>query len=165
MIPESHGLILCQEYIGETDEETALGQAMFEEAERYLSSQPWALGILAIHVGILIPPVLGVLLVHAEVRGDADPWNWVIIGDLPPAYINIAAGATENAACALDCYVGAMGEWVSAVREGGSVDDLIPVNVPPTIEHAAMLASRLEFIDEQILIDYTAELGAEPGET
>jgi Ni,Fe-hydrogenase III large subunit len=39
-----------------------------------------------------------------------------------------------------------MEEWVESVFQGKSVEDMIPVNVPPEVEYAEMLKSRLEFI-------------------
>jgi hypothetical protein len=51
-----------------------------------------------------------------------------------------------------------MQEWVDAARAGGSVADLIPVNVPPTVENAERLGRRLQFIDEEILSQYADDL-------
>jgi hypothetical protein len=81
---------------------------------------------------------------------------WVIVGDVPPAYITVEDA--PNPATALDAYIGAMQEWVDAARAGGSVADLIPVNVPPTVENAERLGRRLQFIDEEILSQYADDL-------
>jgi hypothetical protein len=45
-----------------------------------------------------------------------------------------------------------MTRWVEAVRAGTSLEDVIPVRAEPTLEHAAMLASRLQFIRDEILV-------------
>jgi hypothetical protein len=81
---------------------------------------------------------------------------WVIVGDLPPAYIDI--GGTPNGACAIEGYVMEMQLWVDAIFEGKAVDDLIPVNVPPKREYAEMLSGRLQFIKEEILSESKHEL-------
>jgi len=81
---------------------------------------------------------------------------WVIVGDLPPAYID--AEDNPNGACALDGYVFEMQKWVDAVIAGESVDDLIPVNVPPTKKYAKMLQHRLNIIKKDILSDCEDEL-------
>lgn len=59
-------------------------------------------------------------------------WIWVIVGDLPPAYITTENNA--NPACALDGYITEMKEWVEAVRMGKPTSERIPVNAPPTFE-------------------------------
>jgi hypothetical protein len=73
----------------------------------------------------------------------------VIAGDIPPAYLVCDDAPTWFEA--LDGYVREMERWVSAVRSGDSLAEVIPVNAEPSIEHADMLASRLQFIREQIL--------------
>jgi hypothetical protein len=78
-----------------------------------------------------------------------DEWIWVVVGDVPSAYIATQAADTPGAA--LDAYIGAMEEWVEAARSGSSVADLIPVGVPPTEQYAELLARRLEFLDREIL--------------
>lgn len=71
---------------------------------------------------------------------------WVIVGDLPPAYIVCDNAHTWQEA--LDAYAVEMMEWVKAVKEGRSIEDVIPVNVPPTVEYADMLESRCNLIWE-----------------
>jgi hypothetical protein len=53
-----------------------------------------------------------------------------------------------------------MHEWVEAVRTGRPVENVIPVNVPPTVEWATELKTRLEFLQDKILSRYTRDLGA-----
>lgn len=74
---------------------------------------------------------------------------WLIVGDLPPAYIDVADN--PNGACALEGYVIEMQQWVDNVLEGKSLDQVIPVNVPPDKEYAEMLSSRIDFIRNNIL--------------
>jgi hypothetical protein len=82
-------------------------------------------------------------------REDVDSWVWVIVGDIPPAYITCEDA--RNPYEALDAYMGAMEEWVRVAQTGESVLDLIPVNVPATPANAAMIGQRLKLIDERIL--------------
>jgi hypothetical protein len=58
----------------------------------------------------------------------------------------------------LDGYIGAMSEWVDAASKGMSVAELIPVNVPATIENAELLRKRLDFLDQRVLVDYQEDL-------
>lgn len=127
-----------------------------ERARLYVERFSWCDELVEVKVGLFFPAILGVFLVEIKSsRPEVDELIWAVVGDLPPAYM---AGeeptGCPNAACALDGYVGAMMNWVEAVEEGRTVEDLIPVNVPPTKEWAKELRSRLTFIDEEILPDY-----------
>ena len=82
---------------------------------------------------------------------------WVIVGDLPSAYITVEN--SPNPACALDSYIGAMEDWVEAVEQGRPVFDIIPVNAEPTLANAQRLKTRLSFLDEEILARCNGELG------
>lgn len=86
-----------------------------------------------------------------------DDWLWVVVGDIPPAYL-----VTDNAPdpiSALGAYNEVMQDWVDAVNQGQPVENLIPVNAPPTKEYATMLQSRLTFLKEQLLSDSTRRSG------
>jgi len=52
----------------------------------------------------------------------------------------------------------AMQDWVEAAKAGRSVENLIPINVPPTPENAARIESRLRFLDKEILSKYADDL-------
>ncbi len=125
-------------------------------SRRYLESFSWCDRVVNVRIGIFHPKVLGVFLLEIEsTRLDVDELIWVIMGDLPPAYISGQKPEDcPNAAFALDGYVLAMMDWVEAVEKDLSVEELIPVNVPPTKEWARILRGRLEFIEEEILSDY-----------
>ena len=84
-------------------------------------------------------------IVHA--RRESDDKVWVIVGDLPSAYI--MPEDSPNPATALDSYIGAMEQWVAAAKIGGNVEELIPVNVPAT-RKMAKVESRLRFLDKEI---------------
>lgn len=133
--------------------------AILQEAKDYLLSFTWCQEILEGYVGLCVEPVVGVFLFRIKHDGSADDWLWVVTGDLPPAYIAVSA-ETPNGACALDGYIGEMEHWVDAVRAGQTqgLDDIIPVNAPPTPENADHLAKCLKFLDEKILCDYPDDL-------
>jgi hypothetical protein len=50
-----------------------------------------------------------------------------------------------------------MRRWITAVRAGASLDDVIPVAANPTIQHADMLESRLDFIQRRLIDDARVE--------
>ena len=74
---------------------------------------------------------------------------WVIVGDVPSAYLVCDSAPTWREA--LESYIFEMEKWVAAVRGGDSLGNVIPVGAEPTLEHAEMLATRLQFIRDEIL--------------
>ena len=73
---------------GDDAEETAELEKMLEEASAYLKSFSWVRDIKAAYLGIGVPKVLGVFLFEiVSSRKDVDDKLWVIVGDLPSAYI------------------------------------------------------------------------------
>jgi hypothetical protein len=130
---------------------------LIEEARRFLRYYNWCGEIVEEYVGLLYPGIVGVFLFRiVPTRKNVDEWIWVIVGDLPPAYLT--CDQCPNPATALDGYIGAMTDWVVAAEEGRSIDDLIPVNVPANKENAKKLKSRLVFLDENILKDFVGDL-------
>ncbi len=81
---------------------------------------------------------------------------WVVVGDLPPAYIDVQDN--PNGALAIEGYVMEMEKWVNNVLQEKPVDKLIPVNVPPEKKYAKALQNRLKIIKEEILATFENEL-------
>ena len=130
---------------------------MYHEAREYVEGFTWCAGIRNSYFGMGTGDVFAVFLFEIEPAGrGADRWIWVIVGDLPPAYI--ATELCPNPAAALDGYTGEMERWVAAARSGQSVADLIPVNAPATPEYVDMLESRLRFLDTEILAYHKGDL-------
>lgn len=127
------------------------------EARSFLRFFKWCKEIREEYVGIFIDGVVGVFLFRiTPSRADVDEWIWVIVGDIPPAYLTCES--CPNPATALDGYIGAMSEWVEAADVGASVAKLIPVNVPATRENAKMLRKRLAFLNDRVLDKYRQDL-------
>lgn len=142
---------------GEDDNETSLLKQMLGEAKEYLLSFDWCGGVTDSYLGIGVGGIIGVFLFRITPIGkNIDEWLWIVVGDVPSAYITI--DSAPNPACALDAYIGAMQKWVNAAIAGKSVNNLIPVNVPPTVENARQLQTRLDFIDKEILSKYSNDL-------
>lgn len=135
---------------GDSVADTALLREMAREAHEFICNQNWCERVdhqyLAYGVGGVVAVFLFQIAPGAE---DVDSCLWVIVGDLPPAYLVVEDSAT--AADALDGYCSLMMEWVEAVAAGESVDELIPVNVSPTIENAGQLKGRLQFLRSKII--------------
>ncbi len=79
----------------------------------------------------------------------ADNFVWLIVGDLPPAYIDIQSATNEFEA--LNSYVFLMEDWINHVNKGKSVKDCFPINVKPTKKYATMLSNRINIIKEDML--------------
>lgn len=137
-------------------------------AVNYIRSFRWSGEVLAMYDGFQEPDILGVFLVHLRpAEPQVDEWLWVVVGDLPPAYL-VTDGAS-NYVQAVAGYVEEMQRWVDAAREGRPIDELIPVNVAPTAEYAEMLQGRLSTLKRMIvdrerdLVQITFRLGQGAG--
>ena len=120
------------------------------EAESFLRSHHWCQEIENGYLAWAIAGVIGVFLFDiAPSNSKIDKTLWVVTGDLPAAYLVTDEAKTWQEA--LDAYVYEMSRWVTAVREGDSLDEIIPVNVEPNIEHAEMLEGRLGFIQKRFI--------------
>jgi hypothetical protein len=120
------------------------------EAEQYLSSFDWCKSIEERWFGWGLGGIVAVFLFKIiPASSEIDDLLWVIIGDLPPAYL-----VTDESPMPLDAlriYVNLMEEWVAAVRVGESAENCIPVNTLPTLENAYALETRLEFLKQKFL--------------
>ena len=126
-----------------------------ERAERFLSRNHWCEAIAEGYLAWALAPLASAFFFRiVPAREDVDRELWVIVGDLPPAYI--VCDNAETWQEALDAYGVEMMRWVDAVREGRSVADLIPVNVEATLEYADMLESRVKLIWE-LFVDAPTE--------
>jgi hypothetical protein len=130
-----------------------------EEANTYLLSHSWCKKIIKGMLDRGWSYILGVFYFEIEPAFDNVPTHvWVIVGDIPPAYIDVKDN--PNGACAIDGYVSEMQRWVDHVKHGKSVDNLIPVNAPPSLEYAEMLQTRLNLIRDNILLNLSDEIAS-----
>jgi predicted adenine nucleotide alpha hydrolase (AANH) superfamily ATPase len=87
--------------------------------------------------------------IEPAVDSVADSFVWIIVGDLPPAYIDIESAS--NAYEALTSYLSLMQDWVDNVNQGKSVEECFPIKVEPTDEYAEMLGARMNILKEDYL--------------
>jgi len=124
--------------------------ALARKATSYLTAFRWCAGVTDSFLAFDISDVLGVFLFHIEPRlVGVDDTLWVVVGDGPPAFL--VCDDAPDWHSALRCYVREMQRWVDAVRSESGLDGIIPVNVPPTLEHADMLSRRLGFIQDHVI--------------
>lgn len=150
-------LVPVDEYVQTNADERDDIEEFHQSARAFLESFAWSGSVAEAFVGMVFPGIVGVFLFRQEgARADVDEWLWVVVGDLPPAYLVL--DCSPNAATALKSYIFEMRKWVEAVRTGQSLEAVIPVNVPPSQEYAESLASRLEFLEEHVLSLYECDL-------
>ena len=120
------------------------------EAEEFVASQRWCQKVVGVRLAWAVAHVLGVFQVDlAPAQPGVDSTLWVVVGDVPPAYLVLDESPTWREA--LRGYVAEMSRWVHAVKHGLPLDDVIPVEAEPSLEHAEMLAGRLAFIETEII--------------
>jgi hypothetical protein len=133
--------------------------ALAEEARQFVLSQSWCKSVQSTHLAWAVVGVLGVFRVEvAPSRPNVERSLWVVVGDVPSAYLTCEGNPTWREA--LEGYVREMRKWVAAIRRGAPLYDVIPTRVTPTVEHADMLHGRLNFISREIL-----SIGAEEVES
>jgi hypothetical protein len=118
-----------------------------EDARNYLLGTGYWLRVERLEHGLGVEGVFGVFRAEAEPAAPhIDREVWVVVGDLPPLYL--VTDDIDTPEEALTAYIDHRRAWVDAVRANLSVADLAPVNVEPTREWAAALASRLRLLEE-----------------
>lgn len=144
------GVIPIEQMVGEDSDDTALLQAMEIDAENYLLSFAWCQSIDSRYFGAGIGGIVGIFFFGIRPNGPGvEDWLWVIVGDLPSAYLVIRECKSPSEA--LSAYIWEMKRWVKLAENGHTSHDVIPVNVPATPEWAKELGSRLEFLQINVL--------------
>jgi hypothetical protein len=144
------GIIPLDELFAEQEEGTAALCDMAEEAQSYLEAFPWCVSIEEGYFGDGVPDVVAVFLFRIDPsRPNIDEWLWVIVGDLPPAYLLTHISKTPSQA--IEGYIEEMTKWVELAKEGKFSDKVIPVDVPSTPENAEDLEERLQVLARDVV--------------
>jgi hypothetical protein len=130
---------------GEDEQDTVLLRTMSGDAQAYISSFSWCGTILSSFFGGGVGGIFAVFLFHIHPsRPGIDPWIWVVVGDIPSAYLPVAD--CQSPAEVFRTYIQGMSKWVELARLGhtGTPDQGVPpVNVPATPEWAEKINQRL----------------------
>ncbi len=86
----------------------------------------------------------------------------MVVGDIPPLYLVL--DDLPDSPAALQAYVNWRRDWVAAVRDGGSLEGMPPVDVPPTRANADALSRRLDYIEREIIATEQVTLAGYRGE-
>jgi len=134
---------------GDDEEDTALLQKMWEEAWRYISSFAWCKSAIASYFGGGVGGIFAVFFFRIQPgRTGVDPWIWVMVGDVPSAYLPVTDCKSPGEA--FRTYIRGMKKWVELARQGkeGTPEQGVPpVNVPATPEWAEQLDKRLQMLE------------------
>lgn len=142
----------CESFSDADAAEAALLPGMLAEAERWLCTNRWCNDVRARYFGLGVGGVVAVFLFEIDnLASPEDALLWVIVGDIPPAYLVTDEARTPKRALAR--YIELMREWVEAASSGRPVGKLIPVNAPATPANARLLSQRLDFLQREFVQD------------
>ena len=156
-MPDLSKVVPWEKYISMQKDNMDELVSLYSEAKDFLEFYDWCSEIKESYVGMIYLGIIAIFLFEITPSHESiDEWLWVIVGDVPPAYLTL--DECPNPATALDGYIGAMTEWVNAVNAGNSVKNVIPVNINATKKNSIFLKKRLDFLDEFILSNYVDDL-------
>jgi hypothetical protein len=139
------GLIPSSLVKGEDEVDTGLLRKMSQVATEYTSSFSWCDAVRESHFGGGVGGIFAVFFFRIRsTHPDVDPWIWIMVGDIPPAYLPLSD--CESPAEAIRSYIHGMARWVEMARSGGASTpslDIPPVNLPATPEWAERLNQKL----------------------
>jgi hypothetical protein len=135
---------------GLDEQETKEFKQLHRDARRYIQSFQWHGEIKNEYFGLGVAYIVAVFLFElVPAKPSVDRLLWVVVGDIPPAYL-----VTDDAPEPLDAlraYIALMREWVEAVKARKSTQGIIPVNAAATIDNATDLESRLNHLERHIV--------------
>jgi len=138
-------LVLTTKIRGDDATDTRLLRKMSEEARRYISSFSWCGSVVDSYFAGGVGGIFAVFFFHIQrSRRGISPWIWIVVGDIPPAYLPL--DDCSSPAEAFRTYLRGMSKWVEFARAGktGTPEQGVPpVNVPATPEWAEKLNQRL----------------------
>jgi hypothetical protein len=141
----TQGFQRLPDVVGDDEADTALLLQMAKSARDYITSFDWCPPINAIHLASGVGGLVAVFLFgfDRKIQG-TDDQLWVIVGDLPTAYLVVEP--KDSPAQALERYCELMEEWIAAVRDAGELSEVFPVSTEPTPENAESLEKRIAFL-------------------
>ena len=121
------------------------------EARAYITSFSWCPAIRSISYADGVPGIVCIFCAIFEntIKGCSDDQLWIVVGDLPSAYLVAEAG--DNAREVLSVYCELMEDWVAAVRAKHSLADVFPVRAEANEELAEVLHGRISFLRQEII--------------
>jgi len=136
--------------IGDDDADTAKLRELAIAAEGYIQSLSWCPPIKDIYLAYGVGGIVAVFIVEFLQRIQGyDEELWVVVGDVPGAYLVVEP--MDDEAQALKRYCELMDQWITAVRNADDLSKVFPVSAEPTVKHADMLRSRIELLRSALI--------------
>jgi hypothetical protein len=137
----------------EDKEEIAGLEVLAAEARDFVQAFRWAPPLEELVLAFGVAPILALFLARfscgIEGEGQGDTECWIVVGDLP--YMYFETEEAPDPANALRFYCAIAQDWADAVTDGRDLSESYPIPVAPTLEHAEMLKSRIEFIRKNLV--------------
>lgn len=145
-----HGFQRVADMTGDSGHDVALLREMAGVAKKYITSFPWCPSLDAMYLAHGVGGIVAIFFAEFSERiGGTDDKLWIVVGDLPSAYLVVEP--EDNPAKALERYCELMEEWVAAVRDNRELRDVYPVAAEPTAENAELLERRVAFLLAEII--------------
>lgn len=152
MIDYSYFQNICPlvEMEGECEDETLELVKMYTEAKNFIASHKWCPEIKEEYFGGGIANVVAVFLFRfSSLIKQSDEWLWVIVGDLPSAYLVVDCASTPSHALSVYCEI--MESWADCIISGGDISNEYPVRTTPSEENARALQNRIQILRRDII--------------
>jgi hypothetical protein len=135
---------------GDDTEDTELLLSMSKNAQDYIKSFAWCPPISGTYFAYGVGGVVAVFQVEfaQKIKGTDDKL-WIVVGDLPSAYLVVER--VDDPGLALERYCELMDQWVVTVRKSGDFRDVYPVAVEPTLKNAESLNRRIDFLRTEVI--------------
>lgn len=144
------GFQLLPDITCDDDADTALLRAMARSARDYISSFDWCPAMGASYLASGVGGIVAIFLFEftSKIQG-TDDRLWVIVGDLPSAYLVVELEDSPREA--LERYCDLMEGWIAAIRDSTPLENAFPVAAEPTQENAELLERRIAFLLAEII--------------
>jgi len=148
--PPFRSAILIDTIRGDDDLDAKLLREMADEAIDYIRSFDWCAELHESYFGDGVGGIVALFLCRVTIRKIEEPeWIWVVVGDLPSAYMEF--DVAPNPRAALLRYIEGVEEWLAATPEERSSDNLIPIEVPHGDDLMDALRGRMETLRSIVL--------------
>lgn len=141
-----------REIVGYDEEETRLLNMMAAEARQYILGFRWTPRKFQCEFVWGIGGIFALFLLRFdELIGGTDDRLWVVVGDLPSAYMVVEPDDSAHEAAERYCEL--MADWCDAVTSKSDLTEVYPVRSAPTAANVDLLRRRLDFIRGDFLKD------------
>jgi hypothetical protein len=124
--------------------------SLAEESKKYLIRQEWCRGIRNGWLFTNLGKVLCIFLFEVEnEQRPEDNLLWIIVGDLPPMYLDTSSVSDNTEA--VEVYIQLVIDWIDHLESGEPLDDCFPLEAEQSAESIQMLKGRMTLLQYTIL--------------